>query len=110
MAGAGGTRTIARIVTPLMAPGLVSGWALVFVLVFGELTAAAILSGPSNLVVGAVIFNIWDSGIFAQLAVLGTAICVVTGAIVGTVMLVRPRRRGGKRAAPTMTSALRSVN
>jgi iron(III) transport system permease protein len=109
MAGAGGTRTIARVVTPLMAPGLISGWALVFVLVFGELTAAAILSGPSNLVVGAVIFNIWDSGIFAQLAVLGTAICVVTGGIVGTVMLVRPRRRGKQRASNAMTS-MRGVN
>ncbi|NII69960.1 ABC transporter permease [Microbacterium ulmi] len=106
MAGAGSARTMSRIMTPLMAPGLVSGWALVFVLVFGELTAAAILSGPSNLVVGAVIFNIWDSGIFAQLAVLGTAICVVTGAVVGTVMLVRPRRRGRRRPLPQIETPI----
>lgn len=60
---------------------------MVFVLIMGDITAAAILSGPSNLVVGAIILNIWDSGIFAQLAVLGAVICVLSALVVGVVLL-----------------------
>jgi iron(III) transport system permease protein len=101
MSGARPGRTTGRILVPLMVPGVASGWAMVFVLIMGDITAAAILSGPSNLVVGAIILNIWDSGIFAQLAVLGAVICVLSALVVGVVLLSTGRlgvsvRRSGR--------------
>ena len=91
MSGARPGRTTWRILLPLMMPGLASGWAMVFVMIMGDITAAAILSGPSNLVVGAIILNIWDSGIFAELAVLGAVICVISALVVGLVLLFSGR-------------------
>ena len=110
MSGAGNGRTTTRVLLPLMGSGLVSGWSTLFVLIMGDLNAASILSGPSNLVIGAIILNIWDAGIFAQLAVLGTIICVLSAAVVGTVMLLQSsgvfRRAGRKRAQIVPPQAL----
>jgi iron(III) transport system permease protein len=95
----GGTRarTFRRILLPLMRPGLAYGWALIFVMLVGDLTISAILSGPGNLVVGSIFLDIWDSGVFADLATLGTIVCVTSLVVVGTVTSIG--RMGPRRTA-----------
>jgi iron(III) transport system permease protein len=90
MAGASPGRAYLRIALPLMLPGLVAGWTLLFVLITGDITASAMLSGNRNPVVGFVILDIWAGGSFPQLAALGTVMTVVSSLVVlATMRLTR---------------------
>lgn len=82
MLGATKGRTFRSILIPLMLPGLTAGWALLFVVMVGDLTASAILAGTTNPVVSFVFLEIWDNGTFSSLAALGTLVSVVTAAVV----------------------------
>ncbi|HEY4200151.1 MAG TPA: iron ABC transporter permease [Devosiaceae bacterium] len=94
--GSSKARTFRRILLPLTAPGLAAGWALIFAVIVGDLTAAAMLAGPSNTVIGYRIQNIYDFGTYSDLAALGVVIAVVSGIAVGLVLrFVRPRYSGG---------------
>lgn len=97
MAGASGLRTLRKILLPLMAPGLMAGWAMLFVVIVGDLTASAILSGLRNLVVGSVFLIIWESGQFAELAVLGLVVSVTSMVVVGAALALGRRSRGVRR-------------
>lgn len=66
-------RTFLRITLPLMAPGLISGFALVFVLMAGEVTASSLLAKIGSPVIGFAIRDIWESGTFGNLAALAGA-------------------------------------
>ncbi|MFD0473547.1 ABC transporter permease [Nonomuraea thailandensis] len=48
ISGAGQARTFRRITLPLMAPGLLAGWALLFVTIAGDISASAILAAPAT--------------------------------------------------------------
>jgi iron(III) transport system permease protein len=87
MSGGSRMRTSYNVLWPLMRPGLAYGWAMIFVLITGDLTAAAILSGPANPVVGYAILSIYDEGTYSQLGVLGVFVCLVTLVVVGAVVL-----------------------
>ncbi len=111
MSGASRLRTSWRVLWPLMRPGLAYGWAMIFVLILGDLIAASILSGPGNMVVGSAIVEIYTGGIFSDLAVLGTVVCVTALVVVGLVITVYGRRAGQRgvrvteaSSAPTLTS------
>ena len=93
MLGGSRGRTFRKILLPLMRPGLAYGWALLFVMLVGDLTISAILSGPGNLVVGSIFLDIWDSGVFADLATLGTIVCVTSLIVVGVVTSTGARKR-----------------
>ena len=70
-------RTFRKIVLPLMAPGLASGWALIFVMVAGEVTASALLAGVGTPVIGFVILDAWQAGTFGDLAALASAFAIL---------------------------------
>lgn len=93
ISGATELRTFGRIVLPLMSPGLISGWVLVFVLTAGDLTASAMLSSPSTPVVGFTMLDLATGGTFGSVAALG---CVVTlgCAVIGAAVLALGRRTG----------------
>lgn len=82
VAGASETRTFAKVIMPLVSPGLVAGWALLFVLMAGELTASALLAGTRNPVIGFVLLDIWEQGTFGALAALAFSFTIVTSTIV----------------------------
>lgn len=63
-----------RIVVPLMLPGLMAGWVILFVHISGELTASALLSGTGNPVVGLVLLDLWENGSFPQLSAIALII------------------------------------
>lgn len=86
ISGATNARTFFSVNLPLMASGLTAGWAMLFIVMVGDLTASAILAGPNNPVVGSVILEVYDSGTYSQLAALGTTIAVISGAIIALVL------------------------
>jgi iron(III) transport system permease protein len=80
--GASEGRTFRKIVVPLMLPGLIGGWALLFVLMAGELTASSLLAGVGTPVIGFVILDIWEQGTFGQLAALAGTYTLLTSLVV----------------------------
>lgn len=84
--GAPPGRTFRRVVLPLMTPGLAAGWALVFVLVSGDITASVMLAGTRNPVVGSVTLDLWTNGTYPQLAALSVVVTAVSAAVVLTSM------------------------
>lgn len=79
-------RTFRRIVIPLMIPGLVAGWVILFVQMAGEITASALLSGPSNPVVGLVLLDLWENGSFPQLTAMAVIMTVLDAVVVLAVL------------------------
>lgn len=91
ISGAAPLRTFQRIHLPLMMPGLVAGWALLFIRMVGDLTASAILAGTGNTVVGFRVLEVFTSGSYALLASLSTVLVLITGAVL-IVVLAYTRR------------------
>jgi iron(III) transport system permease protein len=100
VSGADRTRTLLRVTAPLMRPGLIAGWTLLFVLMVGELNVSVILAAPGNPVVGSIFLNIWENGTFSQLAALGTTISLVSATFV-TLVLLRSRAAAGALGSGT---------
>ena len=94
--GTSSMRTFVRITLPLMAPGLAAGWALLFVLMMGDLTVSALLAGNNTPVVGFVILTIWQNGTYSVLATLALVVTVISIVLVSTVILFA-RRSGLSR-------------
>lgn len=94
VSGARGGRTFLRINLPLMLPGLVAGWALMFVWMVGELNASVILAGTRNRVIGFQILDNFREGRYGLLAALAIVLMVVNVVAVGLVMVIARRRRG----------------
>jgi iron(III) transport system permease protein len=69
-----------------MTPGLAAGWALLFVLMAGDVTASVMLAGPNTPVVGFVIIDEWETGTFAGIASLAVLITVVSSVVVLSVL------------------------
>ena len=92
VAGASPLRTFWRVLLPLMVPGLVAGWALLFIRMVGDLTASAILAGTSNPVVGFRILEVFNGGSYALLAALSTVLVLITGTVLVLVMWYTRRK------------------
>jgi len=95
MSGASPGRTIAKIQLPLMLPGLASGWALLFVLCAGEITASALLATVAQPVIGFVILSAWTAGHFGTLAALAAGFALMNAVVVMLAYLIgrRPHLR-----------------
>ncbi|HWU59936.1 MAG TPA: iron ABC transporter permease [Microbacteriaceae bacterium] len=90
--GAGSFRTFRMIQLPLIIPGLIVGWVMLFVRILGDLEVAAILSGTGNPVLGFRILDVFNGGSFALLASLSTVIVAIS-AIVVILALAYGRRK-----------------
>jgi iron(III) transport system permease protein len=98
ISGASRFRTFRNVNLPLMGSSLSAGWAMLFVVMVGDLTASAILAGPNSAVVGNIILIIYDNGTYSNLAALGTTIAVISGTVVTVVMLLARRAGPSARA------------
>lgn len=92
VSGATGLRTFRKVSLPIMLPGLVAGWALLFVRMAGDLSASAILSGLSNTVVGFRILEIFRGGSYPLLAALSVVLTVITSSVLILVMWFTRRK------------------
>lgn len=80
--GASGGVVARKIIFPLMLPGLVAGWSLIFVLAAAELAAAQLLSTGATPVIGAVIYDIYSGGTFGPLAALSVMITIISATVI----------------------------
>ena len=92
MSGASQGRTFIRITLPLMLPGLMAGWTMLFVLIAGDLTASAMLSSTNNPVIGSTIIDLWNQGSFTPLAAFSTVVTVLMSVVVLLSMRLTRRR------------------
>ena len=92
VSGAGSGRTFRKVYVPIMLPGLIAGWALLFVRMTGDLSASALLSGTSNPVVGARILQVYSAGSYPLLAALALCLTIVTATVLLVVMGYTRRR------------------
>lgn len=62
VSGASQMRVMRTVILPLLRPGLVATWALLFMVSVREISASLFLSGANTQVLGPAIFSFWDSG------------------------------------------------
>ena len=93
LSGAGGGRTFFRISLPVILPGLIAAWTLLFVRMVGDLTASALLAGPTNSVVGLRILQVVEYGDFALLAALALMMTLITTGTLALVFMASRRWR-----------------
>jgi iron(III) transport system permease protein len=60
-----------RIVVPLLAPALISGWLFIFLLSARAMSLVLLLVGPDSAVVAVSLFDLWNNGQLNELAALG---------------------------------------
>jgi iron(III) transport system permease protein len=69
--GAEHARIFARIVLPLMRPGLLTCWLFLFLVCVRGVAMAIMLTGPNSQVVASTLFDLWQNGQTPQLAAMG---------------------------------------
>src|SRR5690606_89078 len=77
ISGAGDARTFMKISLPLMLPGLIAGWALLFLWMLGELNASVILASTSTPVIGFQIYSLFNQGFYGRLAALAIVMLII---------------------------------
>jgi len=91
VSGAGPLRTFRDIILPLVRPGMIAGWILVFMPASRELTMSILLFSLRTETIGVTIFNMQDAGYTQIAAALSVVVLLV---ILGGNLLVRQASRG----------------
>jgi iron(III) transport system permease protein len=84
MVGAGWLRTVKEVTLPLLKPGLVGAWMLLFIIFVRELTTSIFLYSPNSEVMAVMIFNRWSEGDYGELS----AMAMVQVFFIGTVIFL----------------------
>jgi iron(III) transport system permease protein len=71
MSGASWGTSFARIVLPLLKPGLVAGWIYILIVSVRELSSSILLYSPGNEVLSIVVWELWENGQYVELSALG---------------------------------------
>lgn len=100
VSGANQSTTFLKVYLPLMIPGLIAGWALLFVRMVGDLSASAVLAGSGNPVVGRQILEIFQNGTFSLMASLALTLTVISAVVVVTLTAVSRRAARWSVAVP----------
>ncbi|TAM95430.1 MAG: iron ABC transporter permease [Rhizobiaceae bacterium] len=90
--GAGWLSVMRSITVPLLSPGLLAAWVLLFMVSVREVSASIFLAGPGAQVLGPAIFNFWDSGGLPQVSAL---VIVQTAIILVALIVIRSVHKKG---------------
>lgn len=82
MHGAGLWQTWRRVLLPLMRPGLIGAWTLLFILVVREVGASVLLSTSDTVVLSVLVIEHWNSGVLGLVAAMSCYMVAVIGAAV----------------------------
>jgi iron(III) transport system permease protein len=94
IAGATWMRAIARITFPLLRPGLLIGWVLVFIPTLGELSATVLLYTQGTETISIAIFRLQELGRLEIVAALAVVTVAITLLVLAVVMRVAGRGIG----------------
>lgn len=75
-----------RILVPLAMPGIVAGWIILFVSMMRELSASIMLFSSNKEVIGTILIQLYDEGLFSHVCILSLIIVILS---LGSVALVR---------------------
>ena len=92
--GAGWARTMRRITLPLIRPGLLAGWLLVFVPAIQELSASILLFSAESMTLAVAVYNLYESGRLEAVS----ALAIVSMVLIGLALLLATRL--GRAGAP----------
>lgn len=97
LAGASRLRAARRVLLPLLAPALQSGWLLLFMAFFREISSAVLLYTPQSTVVSVQIWSFYENANWGHASALSVMVMLVVLAAMGVVMRWAPRpiARGG---------------
>lgn len=93
MSGASGFRTFRKVYFPLMVPGTVVAWALLFVHVIGDLDTSAIVAGVHNPTIGSQMLRLGENGDYPTVAALAILVVVISTIAVTTAFTISRRRK-----------------
>ncbi|HYY87153.1 MAG TPA: iron ABC transporter permease [Chloroflexota bacterium] len=82
LSGAGLGQTLARVVLPLAAPGLIAAWSLLVVVFMREFSMSLMLWASGSEVVSVLFYDYWTNGRFGPVSALGVLLIVVSLTIV----------------------------
>ncbi len=71
MSGASWFSVFARVVLPLLKPGLLAGWIYIAIVSLRELSSSILLYSPGTEVVSIMIWELWENGQYVELSALG---------------------------------------
>jgi iron(III) transport system permease protein len=71
VAGATPVTTLRRVIAPLLAPAIFSGWLFIFLLATRVLSLPILLAGPNSQTMAVAMFDMWSNGQGTELAALG---------------------------------------
>jgi iron(III) transport system permease protein len=89
--GASWGQTMTRVTLPLMRPGLMAGWLLVFVPVIQELSASILLFSSSTITLAVAVYNLYETGATERVAALAMVnMAIISIALALATRLARP--------------------
>ena len=71
VSGASTLTTLRRIIAPLLAPSIISGWLFIFLLATRVLSLPILLASPGSQVIAVEMYDLWTNGQGTELAALG---------------------------------------
>jgi iron(III) transport system permease protein len=89
--GAGQMRTVMNIALPLTRRGMAAALAIMIVLLSHDFAVSVMLRSPGNHVMGTLIYEFWEGGVFPQVAVMSLIMSVVTGVLLGVTVWIGGR-------------------
>lgn len=99
--GASWGHTAREITLPLIRPGLLAGWLLVFVPVIQELSASILLFSSSSMTLAVAVYNLYETGYTEPVA----ALAVINTLIIGAAMWLATRLGRGRATGSIQVGA-----
>lgn len=93
--GASWLYRLRTILLPLLAPGVISAWSLVFIMIMHNLGASILLASSKNPVLPMAIYNLWDQGNFTRLSALAMVQMVIILVVLGITRIVAKKLKMG---------------
>ena len=96
MSGGKWLTTLRRVIFPLLAPTLVSGFVLLFIIGVREFTLAMILGSPDNLVLSVLLWRFFEDGSASEAAAVASLIILLVVPVIFVLRrLVAPKAEYG---------------
>ena len=93
VSGASWMMTFRRILVPLIIPGLLAGWVLLFISMMRELSASIMLYAFNQETLAVALYLTWEDGVFAHVCILALIILFLS---LGSIAIVRAMARRGQ--------------